>query len=137
MSARLLPTKAQLDAVLPRLERYTRDWAERECTSFDEAVLNEPPKENEEDGSIWDVPAIDSKRVVSLLAELEQVIGGNCKLPVAAIKSGGYASADDLVEKLFPKLRDKCPDAHKPGVASPTAPASTTAVKSPPPQVLP
>lgn len=135
MTARKPPTKAELDSLLPKLEAYARDWAERECTTFDAAVLGEAPKENEEDGSIWDVPAIDSKRVVSLLGELEKMIGENCKLPVSAIKSGGYTSAEDLVAKLFPKLRDKCPVAHKPGVASTTA--SSIADKTPAAQVVP
>jgi hypothetical protein len=136
MTARIPPTKAELDALLPRLEAYARDWAERECTTFDAAVLGEPPKENEEDGSIWDVPAIDSKRVVSLLGELEKMIGEKCKLPVSAIKSGGYTSAADLVAKLFPRLREKCPDAHKPGIVSAVA-APVVAGRAPSAQVLP
>jgi hypothetical protein len=120
MGARL-PTKAQLDAILPQLEAYARDWAERECTSFDAAVLQESSK-GEDEGSIWDMPTIDSKRVVSLLAQLEPLIGEDYTLPASAIKSGGYASVDDLVAKLFPKLREKCPDIAKPGLVSTTAP---------------
>jgi len=122
---------------MPRLEAHARDWAERDCMSFDAAVLAGPPKENPGDGSIWDMPAIDSKRVVSLLAELEQIIGGGCRLPVSAIKSGGYGGADDLVSKLLPKLREKCPDALTPGVASTSPPPSPAATKSVPPQALP
>jgi hypothetical protein len=140
MTARLPPTKAQLDALRPQLEAYALDWAERECTSFDAAVLGEP-NENEGDGSIWDMPAIDSKRVTSLLAELEKMFekmfGGNFKLPVSAIKSGGYSDGADLVAKLFPKIREKCSDSHKPGVASASAAPPPTETKSPPPQVLP
>src|SRR5687768_8736004 len=109
MTARMPPTKAELDALLPKLEAFARDWVDRECTPFDAAVLGETPKESEEDGSIWDVPAIDSKRVGSLLGGLEKMIGENCKLPVSAIKSGGYTGADDLGEKLFAQLREKCP----------------------------
>jgi hypothetical protein len=135
MPARIPPTKAQFDALLPKLEAYARDWAERECTTFDEAVLGKPKKENEDDGSIWDMPAIDSKRVVALLVELEQMIDEKCRLPVSAIKSGGYANADDLVAKLLPKLREKCPDSNKPGVASTSAPPPAS--DAPPAQVLP
>jgi hypothetical protein len=134
MSAHL-PTKAQLTALLPQLEAHARVWAEREFSSFDDAVLSQKPKDPDT-GSIWDVPAIDSKRVVSLLAELETLIGGGCKLPVSAIKSGGYANTEDLVSKLFPKLCEKCLDAQKPGVVS-TSASPPTAVQSPPPQVLP
>jgi hypothetical protein len=139
MPARLLPTKAQVDSLRSKLEAYALEWAERECKSFDEAVLGEP-KESEDDGSIWDMPAIDSKRVTSLLVELEkmfeQTFGGSFKLPVSAIKSGGYADGPDLVAKLFAKIREKCPDSHKPGVASASAPPPS-ATNSPPPQVLP
>jgi hypothetical protein len=134
MSARL-PTKVQLVALLPQLEAHARDWAEREFTSFDAAVLNEKPKDPDA-GSIWDMPAIDSKRVVSLLAELETLIGGGCTLPVSAIKSGGYANAEDLVSKLLPRLLEKCSDAQKPGIVSTSAPPPA-AVQSPPLQVLP
>lgn len=131
-----LPTKAQFDALLPELQACTRAWAQRECTSLDDAVQQQPSgKTDTGEGSIWDMPAIDSKRVVSLLVELETVFGGGCKLPVAVIKSGGYASSDDLIARLFPKLRDACTDAQKPGLAS-TA-ASTAVSTLPPAQVLP
>ncbi len=135
MTVRLIPTKTQLDAILPQLEAYARDWVERECTSFDAAVLSEVPKESE-DGSIWDVPAIDSKRVVALLAELEELIGGNCKLPVSAIESGGYENAEDLIARLLPKLREKCPESHKPGIASVSPSPTQLALRAPAPQVL-
>jgi hypothetical protein len=126
MSAHL-PTKVQLDALLPQLQAYTRSWADRECASFDDAVLRETSGE----GSIWDMPAIDSKRAVGLLVELEAVIGGGCKIPVSVITSGGYASPDDLVTKLFAKVREICPDIAKPGV---TAVAAPVAASQPPPK---
>lgn len=129
MSTRL-PTLAQLDAMLHQLQAYARDWAERECTSFDDAVLQRPRAGAQGGTSIWDMPAIDSKRAVTLLVELEGIIGGGCKLPISAIKSGGYASAEDLVVKLFAKLREACTP--KPGLAS----AAVTAATPPPSQVL-
>jgi hypothetical protein len=128
-----LPNKAEFDVKLPQLEALARDWAERECTSFDAAVRRAAGDEQEE-GSIWDMPAIDSKRTVSLLVELEPVLGG-CKLPSSLIKRGGYASVDDLIAKLFPKIRERCPDATKPGFTAAAAPAA--AVKHSPSQVSP
>ncbi len=118
-----LPTPTQFDALVPQLQAYARDWAERECTSFDDAVLQRPRAAHGA-GSIWDMPAIDSKRVVALLVELEDVIGGGCKLPVSAIKSGGYVSPEDLVVKLFAKLREACTP--KPGLTSSAAPPSSS-----------
>lgn len=133
MSA-VLPEKPQFDAMLPKLQAYARDWAERECTTFNAAVRKAAGDEAE-DGSIWDLmPMIDSKRTVALLVELEGLIGGGCKIPVSVIKAGGYTSVDDLNAKLFAKIRERCPDASKPGLAATTPPA---AVSKPPSQVLP
>src|SRR4029078_8810899 len=115
-----LPNKSEFDAKRSQLEALTRDWADRECTSFDTAgrrAAGDDPGE----GSIWDMPAIDSKRTVSLLVELEPMLG--CKLPSSLIKQGGYASVDDMIAKLFPKMRERCPDAPKPGLVAAAAPA--------------
>lgn len=124
----ILPTKAQFDSLAAQMEAFTRDWAERECTTFDEAVRRAAGVEPEP--SIWDMPAIDSKCTVALLVELETLIGGGCKLPATVIKSGGYRSADDLVRTLLPTIRERCPDADKPGIAA-------TAATPPLAQVLP
>lgn len=93
----------QFDVKQPELWRAARSWAERECSPFDQAVQQRP---QESGPSIWDMPAIDSKRVVSLLVELEQVIG--CKLPTSLIKAGGYASPDQLIADLFVRIRQHC-----------------------------
>jgi hypothetical protein len=69
---------------------------------------------------------------VSLLVELEGMIGGGCKIPVSVIRAGGYVSGDDLKAKLFATIRERCPDPARPGVA-----ATKTASEPPPPQVLP
>ncbi|WP_437334272.1 hypothetical protein [Sorangium sp. So ce394] len=127
MSVRL-PNKAYFDGLLPALQELTRDWAERECTSFDDAVRR-AAGEDTDDGSIWDMPAIDSKRCVSLLTELEGLLGSGCSIPVSVIKAGGYASVDDLIAKLLPKIRERCTDVAKPGLASagiPSAPSTPT-----------
>jgi len=128
MSARL-PSKAGFDALQPTLEALARDWVARECTSFDAAVLGTS------DGSIWDMPAIDSKRVVALLVELEGVVGNGCTIPVSVIAGGGYGSADDLVTKLLPRIRERCPDAQTglPPTSPPSTPPSMTQAR---PQVI-
>ena len=128
-----LPNKAAFDALQPALEALAREWAERECTSFDDAVCR-AAGEDAGEGSIWDMPAIDSKRCVSLLVELEGLVGDDCKIPVSVIQAGGYASVDDLIAKLLPRIRERCPDVSKPGLAS----AGVLATASNPPllQVL-
>jgi len=68
---------------------------------------------------------------VSLLVELEGMVGGGCKIPVSVIRAGGYVSGDDLKAKLFAKIRERCQDAPRPAAA-----ATTTASEPPPPQVL-
>ncbi|WP_437486750.1 hypothetical protein WME75_04410 [Sorangium sp. So ce1014] len=132
MSVRL-PNKAKFDVLLPALQALTRDWAERECTSFDEAVRRASDADTD-DGSIWDMPAIDSKRCVSLLIDLEGLLGPGCRIPVSVIKAGGYASVDDLIGKLLPKIREKCLDVAKPGLASAGIPAAPSRPSS---RVLP
>jgi hypothetical protein len=99
-------TKGQFDGKRRELEALATDWAERECTSFDDAVrsnVNHPGV-----GSIWQMPAIDSKSVVSLLVEMEPLLG--CKLPISLIRPGGYANAQALVAELLPAIRGRCGD---------------------------
>jgi hypothetical protein len=105
----LTRTKAEFDAKRQQLEALARDWADRECTSFDEAVLKAGghPKGT---GSIWQMPAVDSKRVVSLLVELEPLLG--CKLPPSLIKRGGYATPEELMADLLATIRERCGDDH-------------------------
>ena len=104
--------KVQFDAKAPELKALTRDWADRECTPFDEAVRRTAGLPKDSGGSIWEMPSIDSKRVVSLLVELEPVLG--CKLPLTLVKRGGYISTDDLVADLMPMIRGCCSEPSAP-----------------------
>lgn len=117
------PNKAEFDAKLSQMEALARDWAERECSSFDAAVRREVSAD-EGGGSIWDMPAIDSKRTVSLLVELEPLLG--CRLPSSLIKRGGYLTIDEVVADLPPKIRRLCPDATDPVLAAITPPTATS-----------
>ena len=100
--------KTQFDGRVPQFEALTRDWADRECTTFDEAVRRAAGIPQASGGSIWSMPSIDSKRVVSLLVELEPIFG--CRLPSALIRRGGYVNTDDLLNDLRQRIRDRCPD---------------------------
>lgn len=112
----VLLTKAEFDAKDRQVQALARDWADRECTSFDEAVL-QAAGQNSSEGSIWQMPAIDSKRVVSLLVELEPLLG--CRLPPSLIRRGGYATSQDLIADLLPSIRARCSD----GLVGPAASA--------------
>jgi hypothetical protein len=100
--------KAQFDAKVTQFEALVRDWADRECTPFDEAVRRAAGLPPTSGGSIWKMPSIDSKPVVTLLVELEQILG--CRLPSELIRRGGYKNADDLVNDLRQKIRERCCD---------------------------
>ena len=108
---RLPLTKAQFDAKRPHLEALATDWADRECTSFDDAVHRRQDK-TPASGTIWTMPAIDSKHVVALLVELEPVMG--CDLPCSLARAGGYPSRLLLVTDLLARIRAQCLDTPTP-----------------------
>lgn len=104
---RLSLTTAQFDAKRRQLEAWATAWADRECTSFDDAVHHQQ-NETPASGTIWAMPAIDSKHVVALLVELEPVIG--CDLPCSLARPGGYPSRSLLVSDLLARIREQCID---------------------------
>lgn len=110
MSAKLPFTKADFDSQRDALADRLRDWAEEELASFDDAVAgNTGAAKGADDPSIWDdMPAIDSKRAIGALVEIEELIG--CKLPVTLVRHGGYESVEDMIADLLPKVREKCVD---------------------------
>jgi hypothetical protein len=103
---RLPMTRAQFDQKRSELEALARDWADRECTSFDDAVSQSPRLPTS--GTIWAMPAIDSKRVVGLLVELEPTLG--CDIPCSVIRRGGYSDRSRLVTDLLARIRERCLD---------------------------
>ncbi len=113
-------TTTEFDLMRPALEALLGDWQQRDCTSFDDAVragcssgAPEPML------SIWDeMPAIDSKKAVSALIEIEAAT--KMHLPVALIKSGGYDTLPELIDDLFPKVRARCYDPAPSTMVSPT-----------------
>ena len=112
---RLPLTTAQFDEKRAELEALATDWADRECTSFDEAVNQ--TQRDPATGTIWAMPAIDSKRVVGLLVELEPAIG--CEIPCSVIRRGGYSDRARLVTDLLTRIRERCAD-------DPAAPAQVS-----------
>ena len=103
---RIRLTKTQFDVRRSALEALTNDWASRECTSFDDAVLQKSTEPAS--GTIWKMPAIDSKRVVALLVELEPVV--ECELPCSLVRRGGYATPSTLASDLLARIREHCLD---------------------------
>jgi hypothetical protein len=118
--------KAQFDEKVAQFEVLSRDWADRECTTFDEAVRRAAGLPQTSGGSIWKMPSIDSKRVVSLLVELEPIFG--CRLPSALVRRGGYRNTEDLVNDLKQKIRERCRDSSAANSSPPGAEGELTAV---------
>lgn len=119
----LAVTKARFDETSAVLEALARDWAERESTSFDQAVSQDEHPRNQ--GTIWAMPVIDSKRIVGLLVELEPVIG--CEIPCSVIRRGGYSDRNRLVTDLMARIRERCMDE----AATPTVAKSVVAETAP------
>ena len=119
-------TKVQFDTKRSELEASVRDWADRACTSFDEAV-RQADKEEPTSGTIWAMPAIDSKRVAGLLVELEPVVG--CELPCSLIRRGGYGDRSLLATDLLARIRERCLDDPTPALQASNTEASTVAVR--------
>lgn len=111
-AARKLLTTSEFDEMRSTLEARLHDWHQRECTSFDDAVrAGAAAASGGGSGNltIWDeMPAIDSKKAVSALVEIEQAT--EMQFPVGLIKSGGYDTLQELLDDLFPKVRAKCYD---------------------------
>lgn len=105
MKALTITTK-DFESKRDQVEAAIRDWAERECTSFDEAVER---ASGSDEGSIWDMPMIDSKSATGCLVDLEPLLG--CKLPPSLITKGGYADVESMVSTLTTKIRERCTDA--------------------------
>jgi hypothetical protein len=79
-------------------KRFTSWW-----NAETERLKNDPfaPKEK---GTLYDVvPDIDSLSVVESLVIAEAIL--NCKVPAKIIRSGGYSSANEMIEHLMPELR--------------------------------
>ena len=123
---RLTLTKAQFDEKREELEILARDWADRECTSFDQAVGQ--TQSDSPAGTIWTMPAIDSKRVVGLLVDLEPTIG--CEIPCSVIRRGGYSDRARLVTELLARIRERCLDDPAPSAQVSDPELETSPVRS-------
>jgi hypothetical protein len=121
-------TDAEFATREQQLTALIDDWADRECSSFDDAVrkaIGEPAA----GPSIWDMPLIDSKRVVSLLTELEPVL--DRRLPASLIRKGGYSSAADLKNDLVPRLKKLAIEGKAKPLTRDTATSSVAASPAP------
>lgn len=116
-------TDAEFATREQQLTALIDDWVDRECSSFDDAV-RKAAGESVAGPSIWDMPMIDSKRVVSLLTELEPVL--DRRLPASLIRKGGYSSAGDLKTDLVPRLKKLAIEGKAKPLAKDTATSSVT-----------
>ena len=85
---------------MPELKSALEAWFEEETAPID--GVEEAP--SGDGGSILETrPAIDSKRVVDATAVTKEVLG--IPLPPAIIKPGGYASCEEMINDIVPKLK--------------------------------
>jgi len=99
-------TKDELEKVfkakMPLLVSELEAWFEEETASIDGTVPAGAPSGS--GGSIIAVrPAIDSKRVVDATVITKKVLG--IDLPPEIIKAGGYASCEEMIADIVPKLQ--------------------------------
>jgi hypothetical protein len=93
-------TKKKFETIEPQLRAELKAWWDEESENFDAAVAGT--------ASVWDgMPEIDSKAVVKASPIIRKFTGAD--LDPKLIKKGGYASFDELVNDLFPKLKEACP----------------------------
>jgi hypothetical protein len=102
---------AKFAAKVPQLIKGFTDWFAEEEASIDGTVEAQAPTGS--GGSIISArPAIDSKRVLDATCVTEEVLG--IKLPAKIIKPGGYASCEEMVSDLVPKLEQAFIASHAP-----------------------
>lgn len=86
---------------VPVLIAELQEWFEDEASAIDGSVEADAPSGT--GGSIIGIlPAIDSKRVVDATVITKKVL--DIELPPEIIKAGGYASCDEMIADLVPKL---------------------------------
>ncbi len=109
MAAEQIPavTKAEFDALKPQLRLDLERWWEDER----EDLEADPPPPALASSPLWEgLPEIDSKAVVKASPVIRKYLG--IELDPRLIRKGGYNSFDELIDDLFPKLRETCPDRH-------------------------
>ena len=86
---------------VPALIAALQEWFNEETAAIDGSVEADAP--SGPGGSIMGMrPAIDSKRVVDATVVTKKLL--EIELPPQIIKAGGYASCEEMVADLVPKL---------------------------------
>lgn len=101
----MMATKEELKAIFAskaeKLVSELEAWFEEETESIDGSIAAAAPSGS--GGSIMGTcPAIDSKRVVDATVITKKVL--DIELPSEIIQPGGYASCDEMIADLVPKL---------------------------------
>jgi hypothetical protein len=80
-----------------------RSWWAEECTEWDAAVTGADRPSLQGGADLWDgMPTVDSKAVARTSPIFERHLG--VPLNVKLIRPGGYASIDDVITDLVPKM---------------------------------
>lgn len=99
-------TKEELQEIfaakVPTLVAELEKWFNEEAAAIDGSVEADAPSGS--GGSIMGMrPAINSKRVVDATVITKKVL--DIELPPQIIKAGGYASCEEMIADLVPKLQ--------------------------------
>lgn len=101
MAATKEELKEVFQAKVPTLIAALEKWFEEETAAIDGSVEADAPSGS--GGSIMGMrPAIDSKRVIDATVITKKVL--EIELPPQIIKAGGYASCEEMIADLVPKL---------------------------------
>lgn len=104
MAATKEELKEVFQAKVPTLIAALEKWFEEETAAIDGSVEADAPSGS--GGSIMGMrPAIDSKRVIDATVITKKVL--EIELPPQIIKAGGYASCEEMIADLVPKLDRK------------------------------
>jgi hypothetical protein len=81
------------------LEQVLRSWWAKQMASPIRRPPRPPVVTRKEGGTVWDVqPELSSQQAVTVLADLEQILGFRPKTSV--IRNGGYRGIDQFVREL-------------------------------------
>ncbi len=105
MDAKYAPelSQADFDAFEPAIRADLKTWWQQNQAG------STPPPANPATAAVWGkVPAVDSKTVAraSPVVRKHLGVGINPKL----IRKGGYATFDEALDDILPKLRASCPE---------------------------
>jgi len=96
-------SKADFDAFAPSIRADLKKWWQDHQASLT------PPPSNPATAAAWgNVPQVDSKTIARASPVVRKHLG--IGIDPKLIRKGGYASFDEAIDDILPKLRSTCSD---------------------------